>query len=148
MRHRLVRHALGAALAAALAPAISHAQALRPDQQAFRGLYKELVETNTTLSVGSCTLAEERMAARLKAAGYTDADITFVPAPGKPKEGSMVVRLNGVDRGNKAAVLLLAHTDVVEAKREDWTRDHFTLVDEGGFYWARGDSDDKAEGSI
>ena len=121
--------------------------ALRPDQQAFRGLYKELVETNTTLSAGSCTLAEERMAARLKAAGYADADITFVAPPSKPKEGSMVVRLAGSDPRQKA-VLLLAHVDVVEAKREDWTRDPFTLVDEGGFYWARGSADDKAEASV
>jgi hypothetical protein len=50
---------------------------LRPDQLAFRALYKELVETNTTLSAGSCTLAAERMAAHLKAAGYTDKDVTL-----------------------------------------------------------------------
>ena len=136
-----------AALAAAPLATAAHAQALRPDQQAFRGLYKELVETNTTLSVGSCTLAEERMAARLKAAGFASSDVTLVPAPGKPKEGSLVAVLHGTDPSLKA-VLLLAHVDVVEAKREDWTRDPFTLVEEDGKFWARGASDDKAEAAI
>ena len=142
MRLRLA----GAALAALL-PTLAHAQAPRPDQQAFRGLYKELVETNTSLSVGSCTLAEERMAARLKAAGYADGDVTMVPAPGKPKEGSLVAVLRGSAPKLKA-VLLLAHVDVVEAKREDWTRDPFVLVEENGQFWARGSSDDKAEAAI
>ena len=137
-----------AAAAAALLPAAAaHAQALRPDQQAFRGLYKELVETNTTLSAGSCVMAEQRMAARLKTAGYTDADLTFVPAPGKPKEGSFVAQLKGSDPAAKP-ILLLAHVDVVEAKREDWTRDPFTLVEEGGFFYGRGSLDDKAQAAI
>ena len=136
-----------AGVAVAQSPAPPPPATLRPDEQAFRALYKELVETNTSLSVGSCTLAEERMAARLKAVGYTDRDITFVPAPGKPKEGSLVVRLPGSDPSAKA-VLLLAHVDVVEARREDWTRDPFTLVEENGYFWARGVGDDKAEASI
>ena len=139
----------GAALAAlatsAHAPAA--AQGLRPDQQAFRGLYKELVETNTTLSAGSCLLAEQRMAARLKAAGYTDADLTFVPAPGKPKEGSLVAQLKGSDAAARP-ILLLAHVDVVEARREDWTRDPFTLFEDEGYFWARGALDDKAQAAI
>ena len=137
----------GAACAQTPSPAPAPPATLRPDQVAFRGLYKELVETNTTLSAGSCTLAQQRMEARLKAVGYTDADIVYAPAPGKPKEGSMVVRLNGSDPKAKA-ILLLAHTDVVEAKREDWTRDPFTLVEENGYFWARGAGDDKAEASI
>src|ERR1700760_3210730 len=123
------------------------AQDIRPDQAQFRSLYKELVETNTTLSAGSCTLAEERMAARLRKAGYPDADITVVPAPRKPKEGSLVARLPGSDPSAKP-ILLLAHVDVVEAKREDWTRDPFTLVEENGFFYARGAFDDKAEAAI
>ena len=57
-----------------LAPAVAQAQGtpIRPDQAAFRAIYQELVETNTTLSAGSCTLAAERMAAHLKAAGFSD----------------------------------------------------------------------------
>ena len=60
---------------------------LRPDQTAFRALYKELVETNTTLSSGSCTLAAERIAAHLKAAGFAAQDITLFSLPDHPREG-------------------------------------------------------------
>lgn len=116
---------------------------LRPDQVKFRDLYKELVETNTTLSVGSCTLAAEKMAARLKAAGYTDQDITLFATPEHPKEGGLVAVLKGSDPRLKP-MLLLAHIDVVEAKREDWTRDPFVMVEENGYYYARGTADDKA----
>src|SRR5438309_1226370 len=78
---------------------------LRPDQAAFRGLYEELVNTNTTLSSGSCTLAAQRMAARLKAAGYTDADLTLFSVPDHPKEGGLVAVLPG--RDPKARAILL-----------------------------------------
>ncbi len=115
--------------------------------QRFRDLYKELVETNTTLSAGSCTLAAERMAARLKAAGFPDSDIHLFTAPGHPKEGGLVAVYPGRDPTLKA-ILLLAHLDVVEAKREDWTRDPFILVEENGSFFARGAMDDKAEASI
>ncbi|THD64702.1 M20/M25/M40 family metallo-hydrolase [Phenylobacterium sp.] len=139
-----------AALLAGLAgPALTQAQpqAPRPDQAEFRALYKELVETNTTLSAGSCTLAAERMAARLKAAGIPDADIHPFAAPDHPKEGGLVVVYPGKDPKAKA-VLMLAHLDVVEAKREDWTRDPFTLVEENGNFYARGAADDKAMAAI
>ena len=138
--------AASAALLAGLAgPAL--AQAPRPDQAEFRALYKELVETNTTLSAGSCTLAAERMAAHLKAAGIPDADIHPFAAPNHPKEGGLVVVYPGKDPKAKA-VLMLAHLDVVEAKREDWTRDPFTLVEENGNFYARGAADDKAMAAI
>ena len=116
-------------------------------EQRFRELYKELVETNTTLSAGSCTLAAERMAARLKAAGFPDSDLHLFAAPDHPKEGGLVAVYPGRDPKLKA-ILLLAHIDVVEAKREDWTRDPFTLVEENGSFYARGASDDKAEAAI
>jgi acetylornithine deacetylase/succinyl-diaminopimelate desuccinylase-like protein len=123
------------------------AQALRPDQARFRDLYKELVETNTTLSAGDCTVAAGKMAARLRAAGYPDADLHLFTAPDHPKEGGLVAVLHGSDPSAKA-ILLLAHIDVVEAKREDWARDPFTLVEEGGYFYGRGASDDKAMASI
>jgi len=113
----------------------------------FRELYKELVETNTTLSSGSCTLAAERMAARLKAAGFPDSDLHPFAAPDHPKEGGLVAIYPGRDKKAKA-ILLLAHIDVVEAKREDWTRDPFKLVEENGNFYARGTVDDKAEAAI
>ncbi len=136
----------GVALAAIAVPAVAQAQS-RPDQQAFFGLYKELVETNTTLSVGSCTKAAEQIGARMKAAGYRDADITMFSVPDHPREGGMVVILPGSDKKMKP-MLLLAHLDVVEAKREDWVRDPFTLIEEGGYYYARGTMDDKAQAAV
>jgi acetylornithine deacetylase/succinyl-diaminopimelate desuccinylase-like protein len=111
--------------------------------EAFRSLYKELVETNTTLSSGSCTLAAERMAARLKAAGFTDDQLTLFATPEKPKDGGLVAVMPGSSKTEKP-ILLLAHLDVVEAKREDWVRDPFTLIEENGYLYARGTSDDKA----
>jgi acetylornithine deacetylase/succinyl-diaminopimelate desuccinylase-like protein len=129
------------------APGIAGAQALRPDQQAFRALYQELVETNTTLSAGSCTEAAHKMGARLKAAGYSDADITYFAVPEKPKEGGVVAILKGSDP-KAGAILLLAHIDVVEAKREDWERDPFKLVEENGYFYARGAADDKSQAAI
>ncbi len=137
---------IGAALAALLAVS-TQAQTLRPDQAAFRGLYQELVETNTTLSVGSCTIAAAQIGARLKAAGYGDGDITYFQGPDHPKEGGIVAILKGSEPKAKA-ILLLAHIDVVEANRADWTRDPFKLVEEGGYFYARGASDDKAQAAI
>jgi acetylornithine deacetylase/succinyl-diaminopimelate desuccinylase-like protein len=142
-----MRRTVNLACALALFSATAAAQSLSPDEANFRALYKELVETNTTLSVGSCTLAAERMAARLKAAGYTDDEITLFSVPEHPKDGGLVAVLNGKDP-KKPALLLLAHLDVVEAKREDWVRDPFTLIEENGFFYARGASDDKAMASV
>ena len=145
---------IGAAVAVSLLPLAANAQTaaapapkLRPDQEAFRGLYKELVETNTTYSSGSCTLAAQRMGARLKAAGFADGDITYITPPDRPREGGIVAVLHGSDPKAKA-ILLLAHIDVVEAHREDWKRDPFTLVEEDGYFYARGASDDKAMASV
>src|SRR5271170_8296676 len=87
------------------------------------------------------------MAARLKAAGFPDGDLYPFAAPGHPKEGGLVAIYPGREPKLKA-ILLLAHIDVVEAKREDWTRDPFTLVEENGSFYARGASDDKAEAAI
>ncbi|HEX5378307.1 MAG TPA: M20/M25/M40 family metallo-hydrolase [Phenylobacterium sp.] len=138
---------LAAAAAMTVMGAAGSASASDGGLERFRGLYKELVETNTTLSAGSCTLAAERMAARLKAAGFPESDLhVFVP-PDHPKEGGLVAVLPGKDPKAKA-MLLLAHIDVVEAKREDWTRDPFTLVEEGGYFYGRGVSDDKAQAAI
>lgn len=119
----------------------------RPDQLAFRELYKEMVETNTTLSVGSCTLAAEKMAARLKAAGYADGDVEVIVPPEHPKWGALIANLKGSDARLKP-IMLLAHLDVVEANRADWVRDPFTLIEEGGYFYARGASDDKGMAAI
>lgn len=137
---------LAAAMTMLIGVAMGHGADDR-SQERFRSIYKELVETNTTLSAGDCTLAAQRMAARLKMAGYRDEDLhVFVPE-GHPKEGGLIAVLHGSDSTAKA-VLMLAHIDVVEAKREDWTRDPFTLIEEDGYFYGRGTSDMKAQAAI
>lgn len=133
--------------AAAFATDNASAAEMTPDLAAFRALYKELVEINTTQSVGDCTVAANAMAAHLKAAGYPDSDIHIVVPPGHPKRGNLAAILHGTDAGAKA-ILLLAHTDVVEARRQDWDRDPFKLVEENGYFYARGVADDKAMAAI
>ena len=120
---------------------------VRPDQQTFRGLYKELIEINTTLSVGSCTRAAEAMQTRLKAAGYAGSDLQLIVPPDRPKDGALIAVLKGSNPKLKP-IMLLAHIDVVEAKRADWERDPFTLIEEDGYFYARGASDDKAQAAI
>jgi len=120
---------------------------LRPDQQRFRDLYEELVETNTTLSAGSCTEAAEKLAVRLRAAGLAPENVQVLTVPEKPKEGSLVAVYPGTSRSAKP-ILLLGHIDVVEANRADWERDPFTLVEENGYFYARGSADDKAMSAV
>jgi acetylornithine deacetylase/succinyl-diaminopimelate desuccinylase-like protein len=142
----MIAHILAGAALAALATQSALA-ADDPTEAAFRATYKELVETNTTLSSGSCTLAAQRMGAHLSAAGFTPDQITYFATPEHPREGGLVAVLPGTSNSDKP-ILLLAHLDVVEAKRADWTRDPFTLIEEGGYFWARGTFDDKAMASI
>jgi acetylornithine deacetylase/succinyl-diaminopimelate desuccinylase-like protein len=143
-----VKRLVGTVLVAALAgTAFAQTGGLRPDQAEFRGLYKELVETNTTLSAGSCTLAAERMAARLTAAGIPASQITLFSVPEHPKDGGLVVVYPGTSKTLKP-LLMLAHIDVVEANRADWERDPFTLIEENGYFYARGSFDDKAQAAI
>jgi acetylornithine deacetylase/succinyl-diaminopimelate desuccinylase-like protein len=143
---RLLSAGAALALMVPLAPPV-WADDPRPDQAVFRELYQQLVETNTTLSQGDCTLAARRMAARLQQAGFTEADLHVIIPEGEPRFGALVATLPGSDSKAKA-VLLLAHIDVVEAKREDWQRDPFTLVEEGGYFYGRGSSDDKAMAAV
>lgn len=127
--------------------AVAAEMPISPDQAAFRALYEELVETNTTLSSGSCTLAAERMAARLSAAGMQDSQITLFADPNHPKEGGVVAIYPGSSKTLKP-ILAIAHIDVVEAKREDWVRDPFTLIEEDGYLYGRGTADNKAMAAI
>jgi acetylornithine deacetylase/succinyl-diaminopimelate desuccinylase-like protein len=122
---------------AALGPA--RAEELSPQQQLLHDVYQELVEIDTTTATGDTHRAAEAMAARLRAAGYADADINvFSPAPLK---GNLVARLRGT--GARKPILLLAHLDVVPARREDWSVDPFKLTEQDGYYYARGSGDDK-----
>jgi acetylornithine deacetylase/succinyl-diaminopimelate desuccinylase-like protein len=117
-----------------------------PEQKLLRDIYKELIETNTTDSVGDCTRAVRAMAARLRAAGFTDADVQVIVPDGNAKKGNLVARLRGT--GAKKPVLLLAHIDVVEARREDWSTDPFVLTETDGYLYGRGTTDDKAMAAI
>ena len=114
--------------------------ALTPHQQLLREIYQELIEINTTNSVGDNTKAAEAMARRLIAAGLPAVDVrVLAPAPHK---GNIVARLRGI--GARRPLLLLAHLDVVEANREDWSVDPFKLLERDGYFYGRGTTDDKA----
>src|ERR1700733_3030788 len=143
MMYKPMLAAVGLAMQAAALAQEAPMTPLRPDQVAFLALYKELVETNTTLSAGSCTLAAERLASHLKTAGFAEADVTQFSVAEHPKEGGLVAVLAGSSSTAKP-MLLLGHLDVVEAKREDWTRDPFTLIEENGYFYGRGAADMKA----
>ncbi len=118
----------------------AQAQPLGPEQKRFHGIYKELVETNTSHSAGDSTLAARRMAKHLKDAGFTDAEAQVLEP--FPKKGMLIARFRG--DGSKKPLLLLAHLDVVEALRADWKTDPFVLQESDGYFTARGSIDDKA----
>jgi acetylornithine deacetylase/succinyl-diaminopimelate desuccinylase-like protein len=131
------------ALAAVLAtPALAQEPGWR--QQAFRQIYQELVEINTTSSAGDSVRAAEAMAAHLKAAGLPAADVQVISSG--PRKGNLVARLRGT--GARRPMLLIAHLDVVEARREDWSFDPFRLQEVDGYFRGRGAIDDKAMASI
>jgi acetylornithine deacetylase/succinyl-diaminopimelate desuccinylase-like protein len=114
-------------------------EGLTPNQQRAFDIYKELIEINTVTATGDTAKAAEAMAARLRAAGFPDADIhAFSPAPHK---GNLVARLRG--SGARKPILLVAHIDVVPASREDWSTDPFKLIEQDGYFYARGSGDDK-----
>ena len=122
------------------------AQSPTPAQTRLRALYQELVEINTTDTAGSCTAAAEAMRARLAAGGIAAGDMQVIVPPGAPKKGNLIARYRGA--GTKRPILLLGHLDVVEARREDWERDPFKLIEENGYFYARGAFDDKAMAAI
>src|SRR3954471_2178362 len=129
------------ALLLCLASTIALSAQNGPNDPRAREIYKELVEINTTdTPAGNVTKAAEAMAARLKAAGFPEADITVLGPD--PKKHNVIARLHGT--GTKRPLLLLAHLDVVEAKREDWSFDPFTFLEKDGYFYGRGTSDDKA----
>jgi acetylornithine deacetylase/succinyl-diaminopimelate desuccinylase-like protein len=111
-----------------------------------KDILRELVEINTTDSSGSTTKAAEAMAARLKAAGFPDADVRVVGP--NDRKGNLVARLRG--RGTAKPILLLAHLDVVEARKEDWSADldPFRFLERDGWFYGRGTTDDKGQAAI
>ena len=145
-----IARSLGSAIASAMLACSTSAQppaSPPPDRSAFLSLYRELVETNTTYSAGDCTAAAKQLESRFRAGGFIESELTLYVPPDRPRDGGLVVTWNGRTPAIPA-VLLLAHIDVVEAKREDWVRDPFKLVEEGGYFYGRGASDDKAQAAI
>lgn len=116
----------------------------KDDQQLAFEIYKQLVETNTTNSIGDNTLAANQLANWLRAAGFSEEDI-FVGGK-KDKKGNLVAKLRG--SGKKKPFILLAHIDVVEAKRSDWSMEPFKLQEIDGYFYGRGTLDDKSQAAI
>jgi acetylornithine deacetylase/succinyl-diaminopimelate desuccinylase-like protein len=114
------------------------------DRQLAREIYQEMIAVKSGYTTGSTTPVAEAVARRLKAAGFPDADV-FVGGA-SPTKANVVVRYKGT--GRRKPLLLLAHTDVVEARREDWTLDPFMLTEREGYFYGRGVGDDKAQAAI
>jgi acetylornithine deacetylase/succinyl-diaminopimelate desuccinylase-like protein len=122
------------------AAAGASAQTSDATKQLAREIFKQLIEINTTDSVGSTTVAAEAMAKRLRDAGYPESDI-YVGGP-NARKGNLVARLDGT--GAHKPILLIGHLDVVEAKREDWSVDPFQFIEKDGYFYGRGTLDIKS----
>ena len=113
-------------------------------RQVSHDVFKQLIEINTTDSVGNTTTAANAIARRLKDAGFPAADIQVLGPT--DRKGNLVARLRGA--GAKKPVLIIGHLDVVEAKRADWTTDPFSFVEKDGYFYGRGTQDMKANDAI
>jgi acetylornithine deacetylase/succinyl-diaminopimelate desuccinylase-like protein len=122
------------------------AQTMPPtaEKQLARDIYKELIEIKSGYTTGATTPVAQAVAARLRAAGFPEADMFIGGAI--PTKANLVVRYHGT--GRLKPILLLAHTDVVEAKREDWSMDPFQFIERDGYFYGRGTGDDKAQAAV
>jgi acetylornithine deacetylase/succinyl-diaminopimelate desuccinylase-like protein len=109
-------------------------------------IFQQLIEINSTDSVGNVTTASEAMAQRFRDAGFAEADLQILGPNDKDRKKNLVVRLHG--NGKHKPILLIGHLDVVEAHREDWTTDPFQFVEKDGFYYGRGTQDMKSGDAI
>jgi acetylornithine deacetylase/succinyl-diaminopimelate desuccinylase-like protein len=114
------------------------------ERQLARAIFQEMVEIKSGYTTGATTPVAEAVARRLRTAGFPDADIFIGGA--SPTKANLVVRYHGT--GRRRPLLLLAHTDVVEAKRQDWSMDPFTLTEKDGYFYGRGTGDDKAQAAV
>jgi acetylornithine deacetylase/succinyl-diaminopimelate desuccinylase-like protein len=114
------------------------------DQKLAHDIYKQLIEINTSVTTSGSTVAAQAVADRLKAEGFPASDITVAGAPASKM--NVVIRYHGT--GQKKPLLLLAHLDVVEAKRSDWSLDPFKLTEKDGYFYGRGTIDDKAQAAL
>ncbi|HXO06347.1 MAG TPA: M20/M25/M40 family metallo-hydrolase [Candidatus Sulfotelmatobacter sp.] len=128
-----------AALACSFFAGSPHAQSNDATNKLARDIYKQLIEINTTDSVGSTTVAAEAMAQRLRDAGYSPSDVQVLGPIAR--KGNLVARLRGT--GAQKPMLLICHLDVVEARREDWSMDPFQFTEKDGYFYGRGSGDIK-----
>ena len=141
---RFVSRILAPAFACAILLSVGLVAQNAAHETRAKEIFKQLVEINTTHSVGSTTQAAEAMAARFKASGFADADVRVLGP--SAKKGNLVVRYRGT--GAKRPMILLAHLDVVEARREDWSMDPFVLTEKDGYFYGRGTADDKTMAAV
>ena len=127
-----------------LAAATLSAQLDDQTRQLAHDIFRQLIEINTTDSIGNITTASEAMAQRFRDAGFPDKDL-YIGGPNDRKK-NLVVRLHG--SGKHRPVLLIGHLDVVEAKRSDWTTDPFQFVEKDGVFYGRGTQDMKGGDAI
>jgi acetylornithine deacetylase/succinyl-diaminopimelate desuccinylase-like protein len=113
-------------------------------KQLAHDIFEQLVETNTTDSVGNVTTAAKAMAQRFRDAGFPEKDVQVLGPNDRKK--NLVLRYHGT--GSQKPVLLIGHLDVVEARREDWTTDPFQFVEKDGYFYGRGTQDMKSDDAI
>jgi acetylornithine deacetylase/succinyl-diaminopimelate desuccinylase-like protein len=143
-RRPLLAITLLALLLAAATVAFVETEPPSAEDALAREIFEELIEINTTDSVGDNTRAAEAMARRLRDAGFPEEDVRVLEP--HPRKGNLVARLRG--SGKREPILLLAHIDVVEALPSDWSFDPFTFLEKDGYFYGRGTSDDKAMAAI
>ena len=127
-----------------LGTAVGQTMSPEPERQLAREIYKELIEIKSGYTTGSTTPVAEAVARRLREAGFPESDVFVGGAV--PIKANLVVRYHGT--GQRKPILLLAHTDVVEAKREDWSVDPFQFIERDGYFYGRGTGDDKAQAAV
>ncbi len=140
----VIASVLVASVAAAQSSPTTRTMPPEQDQQLAHAIYKEIIEIQSGYTTGATTPVAEAVARRLRAAGFDERDI-FVGGAA-PHKMNLVVRYHGT--AGRRPILLLAHTDVVEAKREDWSMDPFVLNEKDGYFYGRGTGDDKAQAAI
>ena len=139
MKYRIGLSGVAAVLMASSAAAAS-------DDKTAHDIFKQLIEINTTDSVGSTTLAAQAMAQRLLDAGFPKADVVVLGP--NDRKGNMIARYHGKPGSKLKPVLIIGHLDVVEAKREDWSTDPFQFVEKDGYFYGRGTQDMKDSDAI
>lgn len=114
-------------------------------QQRALSIYRDTIAMRTAAGHGQLPTMAHYLADRFRDGGFADEDIHVLPftSPSGEQVASLVVRYHGDGSSGKDPILFAAHMDVVDALREDWERDPFTLIEEDGYFFGRGTADDK-----